>query len=73
MVLFAKFASFVFVFYNPLNRSGTATEADHISIKWKVWITNTSMSKPVFIITRIIYQATSHKFLSSLAEQDEPE
>ena len=33
---------------------------------------NTSMNKPVFIITRIIHQAISHKFLNKVSERDKP-
>ena len=67
-----KFTSLVFMFYDSLNRSGTATEVDHISIKLKVWVMNTSMNKPVFIITRIIHQATSYKLLDKVLERYKP-
>ena len=33
---------------------------------------NTSMNKPVFIITRIIHQATSYKLLDKVSERYKP-
>ena len=72
MVLFANSHLLVFMFYDSLNRNGTATEVDHISIKLKVWIMNTSINKPVFIITRIIHQAASCKLLDKVSERYKP-